>query len=489
MSDNADVPRGPRPVSNAISHAESDRRRPTPDWMEPQRSSGLPAAEGGVVAGGFGGAERNAERSEPADNPRPNGNEWAQAKNSFTSLFDETDAMVRMFDQEKKHVLGLTHALSQIQDSFEKLHGRFTDVENRVESFENISGRLSYRMESTFDTMQDCKNNEAELAKDHLALRAALEAAERKWAQHFDSIRVLTEENRILRDALAAVERDNKLIVAEMANEMAKVHAKLALIEEQVDIESLFVAPGANASRSLPVQPEQAALEPQRAPRETAPPNPAGGDIDKQIAELNDSIEFHRNELGRMQLQAENLMAGMVAADPPGRRPASGRSEAMAAVSSRAASAKKLAELKALSSTYQSLVQDLEMSRASLTHPGSEPDDAAEPDAGAADDSEPLRAAPSRAIAGGTEFHKINSMRSMYERRTEDLKAELTQERRERKFAECALRVARAERLHLQHEIAKVRAVGWRKISTDAAAPEPAPSHEPEAVKRRINAA
>ena len=104
------------------------------------------------------------------------------------------------------------------------------------------------------------------------------------------------------------------------------------------------------------------------------------------------------------------------------------------------------------------------------------------------DDTELLQPTPSRAIAAGADFSKINTMRSVFEKRTEDLKQELTQERRERKFAECALRVARAERLHLQHELAKVRAMGWRKITPDPAG-DPAPSHEPEAVKRRINAA
>lgn len=225
-------------------------------------------------------------------------------------------------------------------------------------------------------------------------------------------------------------------------------------------------------------------------------PNPGDAEFDKHITELNDSIEFHRSELSRMQLQAEKLMAGLAVAEGPARRTAGRRIEANKlaekteiAVSSRATSDRKLAELKALSSSYQSLVQDLEKSRAVLAGPGSEPDDMPEmPDAAFAEDPEPLRAIPSRAVAVGTEFNKINSMRSMYEKRTEDLKAELTQERRERKFAECALRVARAERLHLQHELAKVRAMGWRKISSDPAA-EPAPSHEPEAVKRRINAA
>ena len=145
-----------------------------------------------MAYGGLSGVDRTG----PADNTRPNLNEWAETKSSFTSLLNEADAVVRMFDQQKKHILGLTQALSQIQDSFERLHSRFADVEGRVESFENISGRLTYRLESTFDALQDCKNSEAELATNELELRAALEGAERRWTQQADSIRGLAEENR-----------------------------------------------------------------------------------------------------------------------------------------------------------------------------------------------------------------------------------------------------------------------------------------------------
>ena len=83
------------------------------------------------------------------------------------------------------------------------------------------------------------------------------------------------------------------------------------------------------------------------------------------------------------------------------------------------------------------------------------------------------------------EISKINNLRATYEKRTEELKAELMQERRERQFAESSLQVSRAERLQLQRELAKYRAMSWRKINPDTV-PEPL-SHDPEAVRRRIS--
>ena len=356
-------------MSNAAPHAELDRRRPSPDWMEPNRPSAPIAADSGVAFGGTSGVEN----AEPVDATRSSMNEWAQAKSSFTSLFAEADAVVGMFDQQKKHIVGLTQALSNIQESFDKLHTRFSDIESRVEAFENISGRLSYRVESTFDAVQECKTNEAELAKNDAALRTALAGAEQAWSRHADSIRTLAEENRALREALKATDRDNKLIVAEIAN----VHAKIALLEQEVETETLFVNTEAGLPRSTPIRPKQIAAVPhaphlpQSVPQEPALPNPGDAEFDKQVAELNDSIEFHRGELARMQLQAENLMARFAVADGPAPRPATGRTEpnkpaakADIAASSRAASKNKLAELKALSSSYQTLVQDLEEVRA-----------------------------------------------------------------------------------------------------------------------------
>ena len=179
-----------------------------------------------------------------------------------------------------------------------------------------------------------------------------------------------------------------------------------------------------------------------------------------------------------MQVEAENLIARVAAAEGPLRRQASAgievsrrveKAEFATAASSRATSERKLVRAE----FAVELVSIPGSGTRNVTRGAGEPRRRAGRHAGAAghrlaDITEPLRTHRAQSVAGGSDYNKINTMRSTFEKRTEDLKAELMQERRERKFAECALRVARAERLHLQHELAKVRAMGWRKITPES---------------------
>lgn len=189
----------------------------------------------------------NANAGSPADNlakpaPGRRANEWSKAKDSFVSILDEAGAAIRVFDLEKRRILGLTHALSQIEQSFEALHGRFGDIEKKLTVFLGDRKRVDLRIDEAYAAIHGCEENEAELIRDNAALRSALSHAERRLAQHTDSIGTLSEENRLLRERLVAVERGGGLIVDEIArirneliglNEARNAQADLSITPEQ----------------------------------------------------------------------------------------------------------------------------------------------------------------------------------------------------------------------------------------------------------------
>jgi crescentin len=479
MSKNAEASRNGRSVAGADTPIELDGQPAAANSPEPGGFANGAAAASGAAAGPNG--RERPRPSRPAAKAQRNADEWTQAEDSFVSIFDEAGATIRMFDQEKRHVLGLTRAVSQIQEGFDKLHVKFNDIENRVASFEGSGARMSYRVESTFDAIHECKDAEAELVKNHIELRTGLENTERKLAQQTDNIRHLTEENRALRETLTAVERDNRLVV----DEIARMRNEIAVLDRGSGSERGREMSG--GSRSSPIEADRAGAP--SAPREppqaqcAANPNPVDGDLDRLISEINESIDFHKGELGRMHKHTTELMARLAGIDGPNRRLAIGRSDPAksidkvetAVATSRTDSERKLAELKALSNSYQTLVQDLEQSRAALTSRTPEAEEAPPaPDLVPAKPPAIVFPRPPHAVNGSADGNKINTMRSMYETRTEQLKAELVQERRERKLAEGALRVSRAERVQLQRELATFRATGWREIKPDASA-EPLP--------------
>jgi hypothetical protein len=250
-----------------------------------------------------------------------------------------------------------------------------------------------------------------------------------------------------------------------------------------------------------PPVPAPAPVPPQATAPAPAKPDPERG---KLIAELDESISLHQTELGRLQLQVDSLSARAVGADPTPsttRRFAIGRGDvpkpsekiAIGELPARIAAEQKLAELKGLIDSYQTLVQTLEQSRAALSGrppapetdvPASAPELKSE--AKPHELAEPARLPSERIIPADTD---AGDMRMIYEKRAEELRAALMHERLERKFAEGALHASRAERAQLQRELAKFRATTGRQSNQHDVPAEPPRTRDPETPNRGSNAA
>jgi hypothetical protein len=142
---------------------------------DPPLEAGPPANDTGPApAPGDKPAPGARQRSRRIDEPE-------QAKRSFGTIMDEADVAIRIFDQEKRRILGITYALSQIEQSFERLFARFEELDKRVEdiaaSAENdASLRASFAADIELIRTRD--DREAELLRNNFSLRAALTKVE-----------------------------------------------------------------------------------------------------------------------------------------------------------------------------------------------------------------------------------------------------------------------------------------------------------------------
>ena len=441
-------------------------------------------------------------------------NDWDKAKDSFSRIFDEADASVRVLEQEKSRILGLTQVLTQVRESFEALQVRFNHAERRLTAIEHSNARLNYKVDSTSDALREVKNSEPAFVKENAALRTNLADVERQLAEQAERIAELNNDNHNLRERLIEGERNASLLVGEISlvrehmglleNSSRGVRDVLDQISGEVSRLSTRPAPAPTyepdpmpaPTMTSPGRPRAPQPPAQSQPTQPQPPQPQHAKPDpertKLIAELDESISLHQTELGRLQLQVDELTtraAGTDVSSTPTRRFAIGRGDvpkppdrvAIGELPARLAAEQKLGELKAVLDSYQTLVHSLEQSRASLSGRPGEPDATPVPsDLKLVEATEAARYSTERALAGDTDPSDI---RIMYEKRAEELRTALMHERLERKFAEGALQASRAERAQLQRELAKFRVTSARLQS------DPPPTRDPDAPNRGSNAA
>jgi len=451
---------------------------------------------------------KNAPDKEAA--PAPSGelnrkiSDWDKAKDSFSRIFDEADASVRVLEQEKSRILGLTQVLTQVRESFEALQVRFNHAERRLTAIEHNNARLNYKMDSTSDALREFKNSEPAFLKENATLRNSLADVERQLAEQTERIAELSNDNHNLRERLIEGERNASLLVGEISlvrEHMGLLENSSRGVREVLDqisgeVSRLSARPAYEPDAGAPPTRSRAAATP--PPAQPQPqPQPAKLDPErtKLIAELDESISLHQTELGRLQLQVDDLTtraAGTDVTTPP-RRFAIGRGDvpkppervAIGELPARVAAEQKLVELKNVLDSYQTLVHSLEQSRATLSGRPGEPDATPVPsDLKLVEATEAARYSTERALAGDADPSDI---RMMYEKRAEELRAALMHERLERKFAEGALQASRAERAQLQRELAKFRVTSAR-LQVDPP-PEPPRTRDPDTPNRGSNAA
>jgi predicted nucleic acid-binding Zn-ribbon protein len=395
-------------------------------------------------------APAQAAPARPVSARRPT--EWSRAKESFVSILDEAGDAVRVFEQEKRRILGLTHALSQIQQSFDSLHIRFAEMEKTVSTAVTEREGLDQRFEATAAELRECRQSDAELAKDNAALRTALAQVESRLAQNGESIAALTEENRKLRERVVAMERDGGLIV----DEIARIRNELITLNEH-SYETEAAPPAAVAAidrRSVDGAPAVSSEEP--APRGRTG---ATGDLAVMVNDLTQALAQHKGELGRLFERGESLV---VQPTSQSSRATSSRRPAEPPMSSREAPPAEMPSRRYLQPQSAETVRS---------------------DYGVAAPASEDEAGPAGAAQGLRDAVDINALCSVFEKRSMDLRIELLRERRERQAAENALQSARNERVQLQRELAKVQSKQWRAAPPQEDPYEP-PLDPPEPANR-----
>jgi chromosome segregation ATPase len=518
MPEHSDPSSGIRPLLLIDQRTEL----PTAEWqaankIEPAKAADPGGAPDRPVRAKLPVDKESDPAPSPPSDPGRNPSDWDKAKEAFARIFEDADASVRVLEQEKARILGLTQALTQIRESFEALQVRFNHAERRLTAVEHNNARLNYKMDSASDALREFKNSEPALLKENVALRTTLAEVERRLSDHAERISELSSDNHTLRERLIENERGAGLLVGEIA----LVREHLALLDNgSRSIRELLDHVSADVSRlsarapdsdAPPARLRPPASSPALAPAPPIPqakPDPERG---KLIAELDESLSLHQTELGRLQFQVDSLaarVAGAEVATSPQRRFAIGRGDmpkppekvAIGELPARIAAEQKLAELKTVIDSYQTLVQTLEQSRAALSGRAPETEIAAstaepkldakpldvKPEAKSHEPAEPARPPAERIIPADTD---PSDMRMIYEKRAEELRAALMHERLERKFAEGALHASRAERAQLQRELAKFRATTGRASGQHDAPAEPPRLREPEAPNRGSNAA
>jgi len=392
-----------------------------------------------------------AASQRPVSSRRPN--EWSRAKESFVSILDEAGDAVRVFEQEKRRILGLTHALSQIQQSFDDLHTRFGEMEKNVSSALGERERADQRIEDTVAVVRKCRESEVALAKDNAALRTTLAEFEGRLTQNTESFAALTEENRKLRERLVMMERDGGLIV----DEIARIRNELITLNERgYDVEAIPAAPERRAAETAAVAPRE---EPVVAARDRAA---ATGDFTGMVNDLTQALAQQKNDLGR-------LSSERIEAPPP--PPVTSQAAARAMSVRRLIEPLPAKETPAAAEKPSRRITQPQPAEAVKAEPGTTAAPAPEEDAGSAGTSQALRDAVD-----------INALCSVFEKRSMDLRIQLLREQRERQMVENALQTARTERAQLQRELARVHAKNWR--NTPPEDPFEPPLDPPEPANR-----
>src|SRR5262249_35051349 len=497
MPEHSDTSSGIRPLLLIDQRTEL----PSAEWQAAERPDPARAAAAGGERDASAAARPAPDRDKAAA-PQPGDvtrklSDWDKAKESFTRIVDEADASVRVLEQEKSRILGLAQALTQIRESFEALQVRFNHAERRLTAIEHNNARLNYKMDSTNDAVREFKNSEPGFLKENAALRTSLTDLERQLSEQAERIGELSNDNHSLRERRVEGERSAGLL----AGEINLVREHLTLLENgnrgtREPLDQMSVDMSRLSTRSDEPQPATPAARLRTSQPPAAPPK-ADVERTKLIAELDETISLHQTELGRLQLQGDNLAARAAGTDIAVTAPrmfAIGRGDtpkpadkiAIGELPARVAAEQKLGELKAVLDSYQTLVQTLEQSRTALGGRPVEPDIVAgTSDLKLVEAAETARLSVERATSVDSD---LSDMRLMYEKRADELRTALMHERLERKFAEGALHASRAERAQLQRELAKFRATARQGGQPDAAG-EPQRTRDPDAPNRGSNAA
>jgi hypothetical protein len=405
-------------------------------------------------------------------------NEWTKAKESFVSIMDEAGAAIQVFDQEKRRILGLTHALTQIQQSFDGLHLRFTDMEKTLTTGVGDYRRLDQRLDEIAAAVAGCEDNDGELLKDNAALRTAISQLERRQVQHTEAVASLTEDNRKLRERLSAMDRDSGLIV----DEIARIRNELITLNEQ----------GCGAETNAPASERRSEGSVPSRGEDTGPRGRSGEEFEHTalaslVSDLADALEIHKRELGRLKDRIDSAPEVEVSAPPRVERVFPDIAERAPSQPSRTASLGRL-----LDSTPAMEMPEPEETPIRLQAPPQQPapeqddeDFVSFTEQGTVNLVVPTEASaetPLPTAQASRESIDVNALCSVFERRSMELRAELMRERRDRQLAENALQFTRNERAQLQRELARMQGKQLRSAPQDD--PHEPPLDPPEPANR-----
>jgi crescentin len=411
--------------------------------------------------------------------------ELEEFRASFASVVEPANKALRALEHEKTQNIGLRRALTQTRAGYEALHTRCADIEAKAATAESANKQLRQDLEKALDATREVKSGKAELANELAVARATIADLERRLTQQAAAGLGLSEDNRRLRDQ--AVEADTK--IGHLDGELTAAREKLVFLEgdNRSSQKSLDQAVAEAARLSQRLSESETALVTAKARLlkvETALAEVEAAH-DRLTVDLKDTSERYHADNTKLDRQVEALQARASAADKllvstrqllvtRSEEARSSERKAREALFARDTAEKKLSEIKAAIKLKESQVEELEKTRSTLHERSTMLAHSLRSCKVQLDEAEDkIRASNERAENLATEF---NVGRATFERRAEELKAMLDEERLERQVVEGALAATRRHSAELQDELSKLRfALRRSKPTEEVAEPTLAP--------------
>jgi crescentin len=410
--------------------------------------------------------------------------ELEEFRAAFASVVEPANKALRALEHEKTQNIGLRRALTQTRAGYEALHARYADIEAKAATAEGANKQLRQDLEKALDATREVKSGKAELANELAVARAAIADLERRLTQQAATGLGLGEDNRRLHDQ--AVEAETK--IGHLDAELTTARERLVFLESdnRSSQKSLDQALAEVARLSQRLGDSETALTTAKARLlkvETALAEVEAAH-DRLTVELKESSERYHADNTKLDRQVEAMQARAGAADKllvstrqllvtRSEEARSSERKAREALFARDTAEKKLGEIKTAIKLKENQVEELEKSRSILQERSAMLAHSLRSCKVQLDEAEEkIRASNERVQDLEAEF---NAGRVTFDRRIEELKAMLDEERLERQVVEGALAETRRHSAELQDEVSKLRfALRRGKPAEEVAEPPPA---------------
>jgi crescentin len=392
--------------------------------------------------------------------------ELEEFRAAFASVVEPANKALRALEHEKTQNISLRRALTQTRAGYEALQAKYADIEAKAATTESANKQLRQDLEKALEATREVKSGKAEIANELAVARAAIADLERRLTQQAATGLGLSEDNRRLRDQV--VEAETK--IDHLDGELTAAREKVVFLEgdnrssqkslDQAVAETARLSQRLNESETALVTAKARLLKVETTLAEVEAAH------DRLTVDLKDTSERYHADNTKLDRQVEALQARASAADKllvstrqllvtRSEEARSSERKAREALFARDTAEKKLGEIKVAIKLKESQVEELEKTRSTLHERSTMLAHSLRSCKVQLDEAEDkIRASNERAAHLATEF---NVGRVTFDRRIEELKAMLDEERLERQVVEGALAATRRHSAELQDELSKLR--------------------------------